>query len=77
VTVYKTVQELRSAKYDRLFFPLISKNINYAKMRISLDIFEELGLVELSASRQSVTVLKATKKVDLDNSYILQALKNS
>lgn len=77
VTVYKTVQELRSAKYDRLFFPLISKNINYAKMRISLDIFEELGLVELSASKQTVTALKATKKVDLDNSYILQALKNS
>lgn len=77
VTVYKTVQELKSAKFDRLYFSLIGKNINYAKMRISLDIFEELGLIKISASRQTVTALKATKKVDLEDSYILQALKNS
>lgn len=77
VTVYKAVQELKTAKFDRLYLSLISKNINYAKMRIGLDVFEELGLVELSASKQTVTALKATKKVDLDNSYILQALKNS
>ena len=46
-------------------------------MRISLDIFEELGLVDISASKQIVTAMKPTKKVDLENSYILQALKNS
>lgn len=77
VTVYKTVSELKSAKFDRLYFSLISKNINYAKMRISLDIFEELGLVDISASKQIVTAMKPTKKVDLENSYILQALRNS
>lgn len=77
VAVYKTVQELKTVKFDKLYFSLISKNINYAKLRICLDVFEELGLVEVSASKQSVTALKVTKKVDLENSYILQALKNS
>lgn len=77
VAVYKTVVAYKSIKYDKLYAVLSKNNINYAKMRICLDVFEDLGLVELSASNQTVNALKATKRVDLDDSYILQSLKNS
>ncbi|MCD8327590.1 MAG: single-stranded-DNA-specific exonuclease RecJ [Ruminococcus sp.] len=77
VAVYKAIGKIKNVNYDRLYLSLRNENINYAKMRVCLDIFEEKGLATLLASKQAVTLNKATERVDLESSHILQSLRNA
>ncbi|MCC8191983.1 MAG: single-stranded-DNA-specific exonuclease RecJ [Ruminococcus sp.] len=77
VAVYKAIGKIKNVNFDRLYLSLRNENINYAKMRVCLDIFEEKGLATLTASKQAVTLNKATQKVDLESSHILQSLRNA
>ncbi len=75
VAVYKTLCALGKTSFDRLYLRLSEAGINYAKMRVSLDVFEEMGLAEINAAKMTAKPLKVTTRVNLENSYILQALK--
>lgn len=70
VAVYKNV----SANFediDLLFMCMQSLDMNYCKLRISLDIFRELGLVEIDAYNNTVKKLPVKASVNLDDSKLL------
>ena len=77
VVVYKTLGVLKKTSFDRLFTRLINNNINYAKMRVSLDIFEEMSLAKINVAQKTAEIKKPTSRVNLEDSYILQSLKKS
>ena len=60
--------------YDLLYSRLVSKEINYCKMRIILDILEELGLVDRRGDG-TLSLAPASGKVDLGSSAILKNLQ--
>ena len=50
--------------------------MNYCKLRLCVDIFSELGLVNADMFSQEINVVKNAPKANLDNSEILQDLRN-
>lgn len=60
---------------DTLYMKLHSDSLNYCKMRLCLDIFEELGLVKTNPFSQEITAVRNAPKADLDDSPILKKLK--
>ncbi len=73
VTVYRAVTE-KGMTYEQLSLLMYQQEINYCKMRICLDIFCELGLMQQDVCRSSVSLCHVQKKADLHTSQILQAL---
>ena len=49
--------------------------MNYCKMRLALDIFSELGLVQQNLWTEQVHRNRVQKKVDLQASVLLQGLQ--
>lgn len=76
VAVYK---KLVLAKYsmETLYMSLMSESMNYCKLRLCADIFEELGLAEINCFSQEISAVKNPPKKNLDDSLILQNLKNN
>ncbi len=74
IAVYNAVSP-KGIRIDRLALLMFPQNINYCKMRICLDIFEELGLIAVEDGETSTRRLPA-KRVDLQNSKILQSITN-
>ncbi len=74
--VYRYVRGQRNLilDYDLLYSRLVSKEINYCKMRIILDILEELGLVDRRGDG-TLSLAPASGKVDLGSSAILKNLQ--
>lgn len=72
VAVYNAVPK-QGVRIDRLALHVYPLNINYCKMRICLDIFEELGLIAIEDGETSAKRLPA-KRVDLQTSAILQTI---
>lgn len=60
--------------YDLLYSRLVSKEINYCKMRIILDVLEELGLIDRRADGM-LSLSPTSGKVDLASSAILKNLQ--
>ena len=59
---------------DCLYLELLAFDLNYCKLRIILDILDEVGLIELSPSLRNIEVCEVNKKVDLNTSSLLQRL---
>ena len=51
--------------------------INACKFRIILDVFAEFGLAETDITRDSVKLLPAKGKADLEKSRVMAGLKNT
>ena len=75
VNVYKTLRALKKTSFDRLYCKLAVYRINFAKMLITLDVFDEMKLAKVDHAKKTAEILKATERVDLNNSKILNALK--
>ncbi|MGN1481709.1 single-stranded-DNA-specific exonuclease RecJ [Porcipelethomonas sp.] len=75
VPVYK---KLASGNFstDTLYMTFASDNMNYCKLRLCLDIFSELGLVNIDYFSQEVRIIRNAPKADLDSSEILHDLRN-
>ena len=74
ISVYKAIQAAGSINADRLYYSFDPKVINYAKLRICIDIFEELGLVSFKAGSGTVSAIPVKSKADLESSKILGKL---
>ncbi|MBQ4466450.1 MAG: single-stranded-DNA-specific exonuclease RecJ, partial [Oscillospiraceae bacterium] len=72
VLVYNAVQP-SGIRIERLAMQMFLQNLNYCKTRICLDVFAELGLMEISDGEVYVKRLPA-KRVDLQSSQILKAI---
>lgn len=53
-----------------------SKGINYCMFRVSLDLFESVGLMKLDLFENKVDTVKAEGKTDIENCRLMQQLKN-
>ncbi len=73
--IYKRIPTTDTA-FDTLFGSLQElPEMNYCKMRIALDIFEELGLVGQNLWTEQVRRIPTQQKVDLQASELLQGLQ--
>lgn len=72
--VYKAIPE-KGIRIERLSLRMYADTINYCKMRICLDLFAELGLVEISDAETNVRRIPGVQRVDLQNSRILRELE--
>ena len=61
---------------DLLYTEVASESINYCKFRLSLDIFNELELIELHHFTSEVRVLPSVHKVSLESSLLLKELNS-
>lgn len=75
VSVYKTIAGGRFCT-DTLYMSAASQNMNYCKLRLCVDIFSELKLINTDTFSQEINVIKNAPKADLDDSEILQDLRN-
>ncbi len=73
ITVYKAVSAKGTMLSD-LMLTMYTQEINYCKLRICIDVFCELGLMEQDVCEGKVRLLPAQKKVDLQASQILRNL---
>lgn len=73
VPVYK---KIASGNYstDTLYMSFMSK-LNYCKMMMCVDIFNELGLVSRNPFSQEIRAVKGAPKADLEKSVILKDLR--
>ncbi len=75
IPVYKAVS-IGKNSLETLYMRLVSENMNYCKLNICADIFEELGLVKINRFTQEISVINGAQKADLNKSKILQQLRN-
>ncbi len=74
VKIYKYIMAVKCVSIDKLFMKFNSPSMNYFKLRICLDAFSELGLIKLSASEQTVHIIEVSRRVDLNNSTVLNKI---
>ena len=74
VKIYKYIMAVKRVSIDKLFMKFNTQSMNYFKLRIALDAFNELGLIKLIASRQEVHMVEVTKRVDLSKSTVLNKI---
>lgn len=74
VRIYKYIMAIKRVSIDKLFMKFNTQSMNYFKLRICLDAFNELGLIKLIASRQEVHIVEVSKKVDLNQSTVLNKI---
>ncbi|WP_295219521.1 single-stranded-DNA-specific exonuclease RecJ [Ruminococcus sp.] len=75
VQIYQRIPET-DLSFDGLFCTLQDlPQMNYCKMRLALDIFSELGLVQQNLWTEQVHRNRVQKKVDLQASVLLQGLQ--
>ena len=71
--VYHTMDH-RPVTVEEILPFMVSKNINYCKLRIALDIFEELKLIHFNPVTNLAEQLPVEEKMNLDDSQILTNL---
>ena len=74
VRIYKYIMAIKRVSIDKLFMKFNTQSMNYFKLRVCLDAFNELGLIKLIASRQEVHIIEVSKKVDLNQSTVLNEI---
>lgn len=74
VNVYKSIPS-NKIDIDSLFIHMQSFNMNYCKLRIALDIFKELRLVEIDVYNQTVKKLLVSGSVNLEDSVLLSEIR--
>ena len=75
ITVYKAVPA-KGIQISALMLSMYMQDINACKLRICLDIFCELGLMEQNVCEDTVKHAPVRKQVDLQASEILKHLQN-
>ena len=75
VNVYKLINSHKEIGFDRLYMTLDEPQMNYCKLRLIIDAFEELGLVKFVPSIQMISILPVKQKVDMESSSVLIELK--
>ena len=75
IRVYSAVTE-KETLTDELFIKNDTAKINICKLKICLDIFKELGLVDMDYAAGKARRLRVNKKSDLENSKILRGLRS-
>lgn len=76
VVVYKFLRQKNGYDndIDFLYIELMKHNINYCKLRLALDILDELNLIKLSPSLNKIELCEVSGKVDFNSSKILASL---
>ncbi|MBE6851059.1 MAG: single-stranded-DNA-specific exonuclease RecJ [Ruminococcus sp.] len=74
ITVYQAVPA-KGISMDQLMLQMYQKDINYCKMRICLDIFCELGLMQQDFRENKAALCPVKRKVDLQASDILREIQ--
>lgn len=74
VKIYKYIMAIKRVSIDKLFMKFNTQSMNYFKLRICLDAFDELGLIKYTASRQEVHMVEVSKKADLSKSAVLNKI---
>lgn len=74
VTVYKAVPA-KGISLRQLSLQMYANEINYCKMRICLDIFCELGIMQQDVRENRVALCPVTRRVDLQKSEILKYIE--
>ena len=75
IEVFKAVQAAGSINADKLYYSFDPKVMNYCKLRICIDIFEELGLCTFRAGSGTVIMRPIKSRADLEASQILRRLR--
>ena len=75
VTVYKKIQSSKFSP-DTLYMSLMSDNMNYCKLCICVDIFDELGLIKFDRFTREISVISDAPKANLDDSGIFRKIKS-
>lgn len=75
VCVYKAMTKGKHSM-ETLYMQLMSDDMNYCKLSLCADIFEELGLIKINRFTQEISVIKGAPKADLESSQILRKLRN-
>ena len=73
--VFKAVQSAKAVDIDRLYYSFDPRVMNYCKLRICIDICEELGIFDVKAGNGIVTLKHYEGKADLEGSRILNELR--
>lgn len=73
VSLYKIISQLLTVTYDNLFMR-VGNNMNYCKMRLCIDIFNEVGLVVNNHVSNTVSVTKVTARRDINDSQLYKKL---
>ncbi len=74
VAVYKSIGE-KAIDIDALFMRMQSIDMNYCKLRIALDIFNELGLVSIDLYNGTVKKIHIDGSVNLEDSVLLSKVR--
>ncbi len=75
VNFYKYIKNIATAiAIDYIFVKY--KCMNYCKLRLSLDIFEECGFVKINYLKETVEFIIPKEKKDLEKSLVLKKLRN-
>ena len=75
IKVYKLIPS-SGTDLDTLFMKLAASDINYCKMKATIDILRELNLVNYNAYEQKVSLIPAKRKVNLEESSCLKKLRS-
>lgn len=76
IRIYKYIKSVQKIAIDKMYMRFISDSMNYFKLRVIIDIFDELGLVRYIPATQQVKYVEVSKKLDLDDSKVLKNIKS-
>ncbi len=74
VAVYQAVPK-QGITLRQLSLQLYASDINYCKMRVCIDAFCELGIMQLDVRENRVALCPVKRRVDLQSSQILQSIE--
>ena len=76
INIYKFVSQIKNQiQVDYAFSCVTSETMNYCKLRLCLDVFEECGFVKYDCLTDEISFIPPTKKIDIENSHILKKLR--
>lgn len=75
VGFYKILSQLLNTTYDNLFMR-VGNNMNYCKMRLCIDIFAEVGLVDNDPVSNTLSVTKVTARKNINDSELFRKLQD-
>lgn len=77
VKLYKFISQFGTVNLDNLFMRVANgeNSMNYCKMRLCIDIFTEIGLVNYNCVSQEVCVTKVNCRKDLSQSELFVSLQ--
>ncbi len=76
ISIYKALPE--KINMEHLYMSCVNdENMNYCKMKLCLDIFSELELINQNEYNMEVNKKNVTQKTDLESSDTLKKLKEN